>query len=267
MNGTIPSRCGVVPAVAPVPGVRQDGDVADGSGTSPGWLLDELRHAGVENLDTAHVDRYDEKEDSGAPAEVALCKSLGLDSTSTVVDIGAGTGQFTLAVAPWCRRVAAVDVSPIMCAALTTKLARTDLHNVEVIPAGFLSYEHLGGRADFVYSRYALHHLPDFWKGVALGRIHRFLRPGGIFWLSDVVYSFPVAEAHGRIEAWCATGMSDPDVGWARSELEDHVRDEQSTYSWLLEPMIEHAGFAIVDAHYSDDRFLAQYVLQSPSRP
>ena len=71
--------------------------------------------------------------------------------------------------------------------------------------AGFLSYDHEGPPADLVYSRYALHHLPDFWKAVALDRVRRLLAPGGLLRLWDVVYHFPAAEATERIEAWCAT--------------------------------------------------------------
>jgi len=45
--------------------------------------------------------------------------------------------------------------------------------------------------------------------------------------------------------------------------LEEHVRDENSTFTWLLEPMIEQTGFAIEEASYSDDEFSAKYVLRS----
>jgi SAM-dependent methyltransferase len=72
-----------------------------------------------------------------------------------------------------------------------------------------LTYEHAGPRADFVYSRYALHHLPDFWKSVALERLHRVLAPGGVLRLWDIVYSFEPAEAEDRLAAWCATGATD----------------------------------------------------------
>jgi len=50
------------------------------------------------------------------------------------------------------------------------------LDNVEVVEAGFLTYEHQGRPADVIYSRYALHQVPDFWKGVALARLHAALR-------------------------------------------------------------------------------------------
>jgi ubiquinone/menaquinone biosynthesis C-methylase UbiE len=225
-------------------------------------LLDEVASAGRENLDADHVLRYDAKEDAGAADEVLLCRELGLTSDSVVVEIGAGTGQFAIAVAPACALVVAVDVSPVMLKTLRAKIDQARLENIEVLQAGFLTYEHRGSPADFVYSRYALHHLPDFWKAIALARIHQILRPGGVLRLWDVVFSFAPAEAEDRIEAWCATGSTTAEDGWSRGELEEHVRDEHSTFSWLLEPMIERSGFAIEDAEYSDDGIFGKYVLR-----
>jgi SAM-dependent methyltransferase len=230
-----------------------------------GWMLDEVASAGRENLDPVHVARYDAKEDAGAAGEVALLSGWGLGRGAVVVDIGAGTGQFTLAVAPMCERVVAVDVSPVMLDALRARVEAAGLANVEVVPAGFLSYEHHGSPADFVYSRYALHHLPDFWKGVALARIRRMLRPGGVLRLRDVVYGFDPAEARDRIEAWCATGRAEAHVDgdWTRAELEEHVRDEHSTFTWLLEPLIRRCGFTIEGAEHSEDGIIAAYVLRA----
>jgi FkbM family methyltransferase len=229
------------------------------------WLLDEVASAGRENLDPGHVARYDLKEDAGAAAEVRLLLGVALGPDSVVVDIGAGTGQFTLAVAAACARVVAVDVSPVMLRALRAKVEAAGVANVEGVQAGFLSYEHEGRPADVVYSRYALHHLPDFWKGVALARLRRVLRPGGLLRLCDVVYGFEPAAAEERIEAWCATGGSGvaDDGEWSRAELEEHVRDENSTYTWLLEPMIERTGFAIEQATYSPDQIFAAYLARA----
>lgn len=227
-----------------------------------GWLLDELLSAGRENLDPEHVARYDRKEDAGAGAEAQLCLDLGVTHDSTVVEFGAGTGQFALAMAPWCGRVVAVDVSPVMLAALATNIAMRQATNVEVVRAGFLTYEHRGELADLVYSRYALHHLPDFWKAVALDRIRQVLIPGGLLRLWDVVYSFEPSEADERIEAWCATGGTTVDDAWTRTELEEHVRDEHSTFTWLLEPMLQHCGFRLEEAKYSTDGIFAQYLLR-----
>jgi hypothetical protein len=58
-------------------------------------------------------------------------------------------------------------------------------------------------------------------------------------------------EAEPRIAEWLDTATSDrPEDGWTREELEAHLREEHSTFSWLLEPLIEHAGFEITAASY-----------------
>ena len=132
------------------------------------WVLNEMAYAGRENLDAAHVARYDRKEDADPGGEVEALLASGLGGDATVVDLGAGTGQFTLAVAPNVGRVVAVDVSPVMLEHLRAKLANVGVGNVECVQSGFLTYDHAGAAADLVYSRYALHHLPDFWKVLTL---------------------------------------------------------------------------------------------------
>ncbi len=241
--------------------------MATAGGERRGWLLDEVASAGRENLDAAHVARYDDKEDAGAAQEVGLLRTAGLTDSSTVIDLGAGTGQFTLTVAPDCARVVAVDVSPVMLAALRAKVVASGHRNVDVVQSGFLTYEHQGDPVDVVYSRYALHHIPDFWKAIALTRMHALLRPGGLLRLSDVVYSFEPAEVAARIDAWCATATGQGDTEWNRWELEEHVRDEHSTFSWLLEHMLSRAGFLVEAADYSDDGIFAAYLLRKSSRP
>ena len=232
---------------------------ADDARSARGWLLDEMTSIGRENLDPSHVARYDDKEDAGADTEVRLLQSAGLRPDATVVDLGAGTGQFAIAAAAVWPRVVAVDPSPVMLSLLSEK-ARGRSVPLEIVEGGFLTYEHAGESPDLVYSRFALHHLPDFWKAIALERIRRMLRPRGILRLWDVVYHFPVDEAEDRIERWCATGSSG-DGEWTRADLEEHVRDESSTFTWLLEPMIVQTGFEILDAGYSDDGFSAKYLL------
>jgi len=233
------------------------------SNHAPGWLIDELSFAGRENLDPAHVARYDAKEDASAASEVALLEGIGLTRESLVLELGAGTGQFSVEVAPACARVIAVDISGHMLGQLQSKIADLGLSNVETVQAGFLTYQHVGRPADFVYTRYALHHLPDFWKALALSRLRHMLREGGVLRLWDVVYDFSPADAADRIEAWCATGGEAVDAAWSRSELEEHVRDEHSTFSWLLEPMIVRSGFEIAQAEHSEDGIFARYLLRA----
>jgi ubiquinone/menaquinone biosynthesis C-methylase UbiE len=230
------------------------------------WIPDELATAGRENLDPEHASRYDEKEDARASDEVAWLQARGLGEGATVVDLGAGTGQFTVAVAPTVERVVAVDVSPVMLEPLRAKVAARGLDNVEVVQAGFLTYEHAGAPADLVYSRYALHHLPDLWKVVALRRMAAMLRPGGLLRLLDIVFGFDPADVAVGLKAWVdAFSEVAPEGMWNRADIEEHVRDEHSTFTWLLEPMLERAGFSIADADLAEDRVVAAYLCRRTS--
>lgn len=228
-----------------------------------GWLLDEVANAGRENLDAGHAWHYDAKEDADAVGELRVLERLGLDGQSELVDLGAGTGQFAIAAAAVCARVVAVDVSPVMLQPLYAKIDGANLANIEVAQAGFLTYEHRGRPVDFVYSRFALHHLPDFWKAVALDRVRRIMQPGGILRLWDVVYDFEPHQAEERIEAWCAEYGDALEGEWGRGDLEEHIRDEHSTFSWVLEPMVERCGFDILKAEYTPNGFFAKYIARA----
>ncbi len=225
----------------------------------PGWFPNELEHAGEEHLDPTYVDTYDRKSATDTTDDLAILRSMGLDKNSVVVDLGAGTGTFALAVAPLCRRIIAVDVSPAMLSYMRTQAQEVGIGNLEIVQAGFLSYEHTGDPADIVYSRNALHHLPDFWKAIALQRIAAILKPGGILRIHDLVYDFNPNEITSTIEAWLATARERPEDGWTRDELETHVRTEYSTFSWLLEPLLERSGFTIQQATYRPTKTYAAY--------
>jgi ubiquinone/menaquinone biosynthesis C-methylase UbiE len=224
---------------------------------TPRWFMDELAHAGREHLDPAYVPTYDQKAGTDPHEDLVLLQHLNLNQSHTLVDLGAGTGTFALAAAGLCRRVVAVDVSRNMLAILREKLERSGIANVESVQGGFLSYDHHGEPADFVYSRHALHHLPDFWKAIALVRIAAILKPGGVLYLRDLVYSFNPDEAEAAIESWLRGAATDAGSGWTRSELETHLREEHSTFNWLLEPMIERAGFTIRDGQHHDSIYSA----------
>jgi SAM-dependent methyltransferase len=218
---------------------------------NPRWFPDELARAGREHLDPAYAAAYDRKAGFDPAEDVAALRRLGLDETATLVDLGAGTGALALAAARFCRGVVAVDVSSVMLDVTRKEAAHLGLANLEAVHAGFLTYDHRGGAADFVYSRNALHHLPDFWKAIALLRAAGLLRRGGVLFLRDIVFSFGPGEAGGAIEAWLVGAAEHASGGWTRAELEAHVRDEHSTFTWLLEPMLERAGFEIREVERS----------------
>lgn len=218
------------------------------------WMLDELTHAGPEHLDPGFVAGYDRKQGHPNPArDIDAFQAYGLGRESTVVDLAAGTGQFSRAAAGHFGRVVAVDVSPAMLDHLRATVPST----VEVVRGGFLSYEH-EGTADGVFTRNGLHQLPDFFKAVALHRVCGMLRPGGVLRVRDLVYDFGPAEADGVFADWFANASADPTVGYTEADYIEHIRTEFSTYRWLFEPMLDAAGFDIVDVRY-DARVFGAY--------
>jgi len=226
---------------------------------NPDWFINELAHAGDEHLDSDYVQTYDHKAATDPTQELQWLRDQGLNATHTLVDLGAGTGTFALAAAPYCRRVIAVDVSPAMRSALHEKITRQGITNVESIAGGFLSYEHQGDLADFVYSRHALHHLTDFWKVIALERIAAILKPGGVFYLRDLVYSCEPNEIEAVLDTWLSNAAATPDKGWTRGELVTHITTEHSPFSWLLEAMLERIGFDIRQVEHAATRVHSTY--------
>jgi SAM-dependent methyltransferase len=215
------------------------------------WMLDELAHAGPEHLDPAFVAGYDRKQGHPDPAEdLAVLREHGIGRAATVVDLAAGTGQFALAAAAFVRRVVAVDISPAMRAMLRERVAGAGLSNVDCVRAGFLSYEHAGAPADAVYTRNALHQLPDFWKALALERIASLLRPGGLLRLRDLIFDFQPAEAGAVLDGWLDDAVADRSRGYTREDFAEHLRTEFSTFRWLLEPMLAAAGFTVLTADF-----------------
>lgn len=224
-----------------------------------GWQLDELAHAGPEHLDPGYVAAFDAKSAVDTGAELALLRAHGLDREAVLVDLGAGTGRLATVAAPHCRRVVAVDPSPAMLGLARERVRAAGHRNVDFVNAGFLTYEHEGPPPRVVHSRNALHHLPDFWKGLALARVRDLLRCDGIFVLRDLVLSFEPRDAAEHVERWLEAAADAPAEGWTRAELEEHLRTEHSTFSWLLEPLLEHAGFHILDVVH-DSGFSSTYV-------
>lgn len=53
--------------------------------------------------------------------------------------------------------------------------------NIEFIQSGFLTYEHQSEPVDLIFTKAALHHLPDFWKQIALLRLNQMLKMGRAF--------------------------------------------------------------------------------------
>ncbi len=94
---------------------------------------------------------------------------------------------------------------------------------------------------------------------VALLRMASMLKVGGILYLRDVVFSFHASEYHSCIDAWIEHMAKPAGEGFTASDYEMHIREEYSTFGWILEGMLTRAGFEIEQADYLTPQY-AQYV-------
>ena len=115
-----------------------------------------------------------------------------------VVDVGAGTGLLTLALAPSVEKIWAVDISPAMLDYLTTKVASAELENVEAAAATAISLPLVDGCASLVVSNYCYHHLSDDDKERGLREAFRVLAPGGRIVIGDMMFRVQVSDARSR---------------------------------------------------------------------
>lgn len=227
----------------------------------PAWFYNELQQVGVDFEDTEQVAAFDRNQGSSAATEQALIDRLGISRQHTVIDLGTGTGSFAIQAARNCTWVQAVDVSPAMLNYAQKQAQKANVFNITFHHSGFLTYEHQAEPVDFIVTKAAFHHLPDFWKMVACLRMAAMLKDGGVLYLRDVVFSFAPAEYRDRIDAWIDRVAKPPGEGFTRQDFETHVREEHSTFGWIIEGMLQRAGFKIVEADYFAPEY-AQYVCQ-----
>jgi ubiquinone/menaquinone biosynthesis C-methylase UbiE len=227
--------------------------------TQPLWYYDDRQQIGVDFENIAQVATYDRDQGSNAAEEEALLHRLALRAGSRVIDLGAGTGSFAIEAAKAGAYVYVVDVSRSMLAYTAQKASTAHLNTIEFHHGGFLTYEHQAAPVDAIITRFALHHLPDFWKMVAFQRMVAMLKHDGILYLRDTVFSFEPAAYREHIDAWITRMAKEPETGFVAADFETHVRDEYSTFGWILEGMLTRTGFTIEEATYPSTEY-AEYV-------
>jgi len=227
----------------------------------PAWQYHEPSHPGADF--DAIAESYDKNMQTFRDVQGEIDEVLAyldLKPEESVLEMGTGTGEFALAAARRCRQVYAVDLSEGMLRYAQKKARARGVANVVFLQGGFLSYNHGGEPLDAVVSQLALHHLPDFWKQIALLRLSGMLRKGGRLCLRDVVYSFDPSEYESFFEGLIgresrnmkgSTGLSD--------SLINHVKNEYSTMDWIMRGMMERAGFHIEKADLNNG-FIALYL-------
>lgn len=232
------------------------------------WLYDEGKHCGVDYSKADQAEMYDEQHQKFRDYEKEFKRMmdfLELRNTRdmTLVDMGCGTGATSIFAANFFKNVYAVDVSDVMIKQARKKIEHRNIHNIRFVNAGFLSYRHQAEKVDLVVTKAAFHHLPDFWKQIALLRINKMLKMKGLLYIHDVVFHFDPKEHGRKINSWIA-GFEKLAGKEFRSEIETHIREEYSTFAWIMDGMLRRAGFTVEKCE-SADEFITEYACRKVS--
>ena len=220
-----------------------------------------MKQVGTDYADAKEVEAYDARMQNlrniGEEIEKILT-AINIEQEQILLEIGCGTGEFAIAAAGRCRKVIAADVSIPMLEFARRKAEKRNVKNIEFHNAGFLTFEHSGEPVNAVVSQLTLHHLPDFWKMIALRRVYSLLKDGGRLYIRDTVYSFEVdgyKDFFGNFVEGIRNAVGDE----MAYDAETAVREEYSTLGWIMEGMLERAGFHVDKIEYSEG-FMAVYV-------
>ena len=226
---------------------------------SPTWQYDEMKHVGKDYNNISEVEAYDVRHskfrDVKKENELIL-NTLSVQKHDVIIEFGAETGSFAIQAARSCSKIYAVDVSQAMLDYAKNKAISNETTNIVFCHGGFLTYSHDEGPVDIIVTSTALHHLPDIWKAVALRRMNCMLKKGGKLFLSDVVFSYDNYEEN--ITRWLAR-LEDIAGREIARDVEMHIKKEYSTFTWIMEGLLDKAGFEIDNVTYHEG-VLAKYV-------
>jgi ubiquinone/menaquinone biosynthesis C-methylase UbiE len=221
------------------------------------WDFDEFTQVGTDYSDIKKVEDYDNKMSKfrNYKQEAGLIlDTLKVNSNHILLEIGTGTGHFAIEAAAKCKKVYAIDVSTAMLNYARSKAEKENIKNIEWFNYGFLTFDFPGMEFDCVVSSATLHHLPDFWKMTALHNVYKSLKKYGKFLLTDIIFSAGLNEINFKVEDWINNAKKIDDEYYSESIM--HIKNEYSTYSWIIEGMLERVGFKY-QLIYENNNFMA----------
>jgi ubiquinone/menaquinone biosynthesis C-methylase UbiE len=213
----------------------------------PQWYYNEFKQTGVDYTDSEEIQAYDLRMQKLRDIESEsnwLREILKIKDTDVILEIGTGTGELALKLSVYCRKVVAIDVSKKMIDFAKMKAESQNKVNIQFYNAGFLTFENYDKPFDVIVTQLALHHLPDYWKIMALRRIYGMLKEGGIFYLRDVVFPSLIQDYDSYFNN-IITDLKKSAGDKIAEETEIHIREEFSTLDWIMEGLLKNAGFYI----------------------
>src|SRR5215475_1075704 len=161
-----------------------------------------------------------------------LVTITGLDDTTSVLEVGCGTGQATRSLAQLRWSVTAVEAGPGLAALARKRLG--GFGDVSVETSMFEDWDHRGRRFDVVVAASAWH-----WVDPSVGwqRAHDVLMPGG--WMA--LLGHVVVRRPGEPEVYAETAdlherFSPGNPHWGHPPLEDEVRSTAEGWGLVEDP-------------------------------
>ncbi|WP_440946282.1 class I SAM-dependent methyltransferase [Methanosarcina sp. T3] len=226
----------------------------------PRWYYDEFKQCGVDYTDIEEVNTYDLRMQNLRNIENEsnrIRELLKIKKSDVVLEIGTGTGELALKISAHCKQVIAIDVSKMMINFARRKAESQNKTNIQFYNAGFLTYENHDELFDVIVTQLALHHLPDYWKMMALRRIYGMLKEEGKFYLHDVVFPSSIQNYDSYFDK-IITDLEKSAGDKIAEETEIHIKEEFSTLDWVMEGLLTGVGFYIEYIKY--DGFMASYI-------
>jgi methyltransferase type 11 len=106
---------------------------------------------------------------------------------SSILEIGAGTGRFSLLFAAACKSYTAVDLSPAMLQQLTQKAEKAHITNITTIEGDFLQTP-IPGTFDYIVSFTAIEYILD--KKALFRKMAQLLKPSGKLFITTTHKTF-----------------------------------------------------------------------------
>jgi putative AdoMet-dependent methyltransferase len=229
------------------------------------WLYNEFNQIGKDYASPDEVAVYDSSHarfrDTVAESEEIL-DLLDVSAGDTLLDIGCGTGVFAIQAGRRGLAVTALDISDAMLVYAQARAKEVGITNIHFARGGFLSLPENVSHLDYVTTSFSFHHLPDFWKLIALQNLHTVLSPAGRLFIQDVVIEEDACVSN--INAF-VDSQTEQGGDFLRLDAIEHFRDEYSTFTWVLEQMLERAGFNIESTETSHG-VISRYVCSKNSR-
>lgn len=198
------------------------------------WQIDNYSAKYLSRLDEAALEKRDHQ----------ILELLDPNHDDEIMDIGAGEGRLVFLLAPKVKRVVAVESSVQSIRRARLAARRSGFINISFQVAGFLDFEAKPEVFSKIVTRDYLHHLMDVQKHVAIERIYRALRPGGVLLIQDIALPFPLTALTDRSPGILDTITNEfgPEVasGFSRTLRRQHPTSVEN-----LEGILIKAGFEI----------------------